>query len=109
MSASETGDDFPFIHCRSSVPAIRSASAPASRTASIRSALSRSRLASATGNGQTFDPNSWRIHSVAELQVVRRRQGPENVEQMTSDRDFAHGIVDPTVLDPKSAGTAAEI
>src|SRR6059058_205752 len=106
MSASDTGDDLPLIHCLSSVLNMRSASAPASRTASVNNALSRTRAGSAASNGETFDPHGRGIQAVAERQIVGRGQRLEDLEQVPRDRDFADRVGDLAVLDPEPAGAA---
>src|SRR3954462_967564 len=111
MSASETGDDSPLVHLRNSVRNIESPSAPASRTVSTISAKSRAECpdVSATGNRQPLDPQCRRVNAVLEDKIVRRRQAPENIEQMPCDRHLADRIGHLAILDPKAAGATAVI
>ncbi len=73
------------------------ASARARRPRARRAELSASAAsfalsASVAGNGQSLDAHGRRIGAVAELEIVRRRQRAEDVEQMAGDGHLADRI-----------------
>src|SRR5690349_8741426 len=109
MSASDTGEDCPLVHCLISVRNMVSASAPASRTVRFRSAASLAMSASATSNRQSFDAHGRRVDAVLESEVVGRRERLEHVEQVAGDRHLADRIAKLAVLDPEAAGAAAVV
>src|SRR5438105_900070 len=139
MSASETGDDAPLVHIRSSVRNIDSASAPASRTVSASSDASRTSWAwctgpvwpdefaprtglaprpggplagfcvLASGNRQTLDAQGRCIDAIAKRQVIGRGQRFEHVDQMPGNGDLADGIAAFAVLNPEPRRATAVI
>src|SRR5215475_1422850 len=86
ISASETSEPLPLVHVFRGVRKARSARAPASRTA-VSSWQKSAWVSSDAGNDETFDANGWRIHAVAEDEIVGRRQRSKYLEQLTGDRD----------------------
>src|SRR5215218_8520099 len=109
MSASDTGEDCPLVHCLISVWNIVSASAPASRTVRFRSLASLAISASAASNRQSFDAHGRGVDAVLEFKIVRGRQRLEDIEQVTRNRHLADGITELAVFDPEAAGTAAVV
>src|SRR5471030_1141825 len=120
MSASDTGDDAPLVQFFNSVRNSESASAPASRTASVSNAASRVRTsrtrfrccrlsALASAKRQSLDPHRRRIDAVTKFQIVGRHHRFEYFEQMARDRHLAHRIGDLAVLDPETGGAAAVV
>src|SRR6185503_13343440 len=108
MSASVTGESpCPLVHCLSGPPKNFFATAPASCTA--MASRSRSRRSSDAGNGQSLEAQGRRVGAVAELQIVGRRHGAEDVEQMACDRHLAHRVGALALLDPEARGAAAVI
>src|SRR5262249_55313942 len=109
ISASDTREDCPLVHCLISVRNIFSASAPAWRTACFNSAASLAISRSPTSNRQSLDANRRRVNPVLELGIVCRRRGLEDVEQVAGDGHLTYGKADPAVLDPEAARTAAVV
>src|SRR6201999_2947114 len=103
-----TGDlSWPLVQCLSGRLAVTRASSPASRM--TVSSLSFSAPRSLAGNSQSLQPHRGRVDAVAEVEIVRRRQRAEDIEQMSSDGDLAHGKSLFAVLDPEAGGAAAVV
>src|SRR5690242_19522651 len=115
MSASDTGEEAPFVHLRSSVPNIARASSPASRTVCFRSEASVARLASSgcssspSAKRQPFDAHGRRSDAVAEFQIARGRHRLEDFEQMAGDCNLADGVGDLAILDPEAGRAPAVV
>src|SRR5229473_5357146 len=111
MSASHTGE-LPFlVQVLSSRPNIPSASAPASRTASMRTrerALG-SASGSMAGNGHPFHPQRGRVGAVTEHEIVRGLEGTEHLDQISRDGHLADRVGELAVLDPEPGGAATVI
>src|SRR6478672_3171195 len=108
-SASLTGEEAPLIQLAGRPRNMWSASAPASRTAEARRSRSRTRSMSSAANGKTLHAHARRIGAETELQVVRRQQRLEHLDQVSGDRHFAHGITAPAVFDPESGSATAVV
>src|SRR6201993_703082 len=108
-SASLTGEEAPLTQLAGRPRNMWSASAPASRTAEARRSRSRARSMSSAGNGDTLHAHARRIGAETELQVVRRQQRLEHLDQVSGDRHFAHGVAALAVFDPESGSAAAVV
>src|SRR6516164_4222216 len=108
-SASLTGEEAPLIQLAGRPRNMCSASAPASRTAEARRSRTTVRSMSSAGNGETLHAHARRIGAETELEVVRRQERLEHVDQVSSDRHFAHGVAALAVFDPESGSAAAVV
>src|ERR1700744_852265 len=115
MSASDTGEDAPLIQVFSSVRNIDSASAPACRTVSVKSAALRDETpscmlaASPSAKRQPLDTQCRRVDAVTELEIIGRHQRLEDAKQMSRERHSAHRIGDRAVLDPEAGSTTTVV
>src|SRR3974390_1609530 len=106
MSASLTGElSLPLVHRSNFRCDVTRAISPASRMAASKS----SHRDSLTGNGQALYTQHPRVGSVAEVEILRRREILEDVGEMAGDRDLAHGISNLAVLDPEARRAAAVV
>src|ERR1700745_2022399 len=108
-SASLTGEEAPLIQLAGRPRNMWSASAPASRTAEARSSRTRAQSMQSAGNGETLHAHARRIGAETELQVVRRQQRLEHLDQVSGDCHFAHGIAALAVFDPETGSAAAVV
>src|SRR5262249_23638465 len=109
MSASLTGEEAPLIQLVGSRRKVRSATAPASRTANARRSRSTTRSASSAANGETLHAHGGRIGCETKSQIVGRKERLELVDQVSGDRPLADRVAALAVLDPEAAGAAAVV
>src|SRR5262245_41746319 len=102
MSTSLTGELSPLVQVLNGVRNRRSASSPASRTASARSSVTAADagLRSMSRNGQPLETYGRRVGAVAEFEVVRRHQSAEHFDQVAGNGHLTHRVGKRAVLDP---------
>src|SRR5690606_27497944 len=84
------------------------ASAPASRTVSLRSAKSLSRVSGA-GNGHALYADGGCVGAIAKFKIIRTRQVEEHVFEVPRNGDLTDGIGNLAILDPEAGSTPAVI